>query len=52
VAPRLVALGFTSEKLIELDDVFEQKNDIAKSVERELEKAMFAYGYAPHASRR
>ncbi|GAA0186981.1 hypothetical protein Leryth_005646 [Lithospermum erythrorhizon] len=31
-------------KLI-LDDVFEQKNDIAKAVEDELEKAMSAYGY-------
>lgn len=31
-------------KLI-LDDVFEQKNDIAKAVENELEKAMSAYGY-------
>ncbi|KAF6994495.1 hypothetical protein CFC21_011184 [Triticum aestivum] len=30
---------------LQLDDVFEQKNDIAKSVEQELEKAMFAYGY-------
>ncbi|XP_078153930.1 hypersensitive-induced response protein 1-like [Carex rostrata] len=28
-----------------LDDVFEQKNDIAKSVENELEKAMSMYGY-------
>ncbi|XP_021722969.1 hypersensitive-induced response protein 1-like [Chenopodium quinoa] len=28
-----------------LDAVFEQKNDIAKSVEQELEKAMSAYGY-------
>lgn len=28
-----------------LDDVFEQKNDIAKSVENELEKAMKTYGY-------
>ncbi|KAG9154720.1 hypothetical protein Leryth_014219 [Lithospermum erythrorhizon] len=28
-----------------LDDVFEQKNDIAKAVEDELEKAMSAYGY-------
>ncbi|KAJ6801941.1 hypersensitive-induced response protein 1-like [Iris pallida] len=31
-------------KLI-LDDVFEQKNDIAKAVEQELEKAMSTYGY-------
>ncbi|KMZ65463.1 Hypersensitive-induced response protein 1 [Zostera marina] len=31
-------------KLI-LDDVFEQKNDIAKSVEEELSKAMSTYGY-------
>lgn len=30
---------------IELDLVFEQKNDIAKSVENELEKAMSTYGY-------
>ncbi|CAN4090680.1 unnamed protein product [Withania somnifera] len=28
-----------------LDDVFEQKNQIAKAVEDELEKAMSAYGY-------
>jgi regulator of protease activity HflC (stomatin/prohibitin superfamily) len=28
-----------------LDDVFEQKNEIAKAVENELEKAMSAYGY-------
>ncbi|KAF9604239.1 hypothetical protein IFM89_004945 [Coptis chinensis] len=28
-----------------LDDAFEQKNDIAKAVEEELEKAMSAYGY-------
>ncbi|KAK7822755.1 hypersensitive-induced response protein 1 [Quercus suber] len=28
-----------------LDDAFEQKNDIAKAVEDELEKAMSAYGY-------
>ncbi|KAI3930429.1 hypothetical protein MKW92_014137 [Papaver armeniacum] len=31
-------------KLI-LDDVFEQKNDIARAVEEELEKAMSTYGY-------
>lgn len=30
---------------MDLDDVFEQKNDIAKSVENELEKAMKTYGY-------
>ncbi|KAK1312740.1 Hypersensitive-induced response protein 1 [Acorus calamus] len=30
---------------LNLDDVFEQKNDIAKSVEQELEKAMSMYGY-------
>ncbi|KAL3376514.1 hypothetical protein AABB24_003115 [Solanum stoloniferum] len=30
---------------INLDDVFEQKNQIAKAVEDELEKAMSAYGY-------
>ncbi|XP_057949270.1 hypersensitive-induced response protein 2 [Malania oleifera] len=30
---------------LELDAVFEQKNDIAKAVEDELEKAMSAYGY-------
>ncbi|KAL1291460.1 hypothetical protein HN51_059979 [Arachis hypogaea] len=30
---------------LELDAVFEQKNDIAKSVEEELEKAMSTYGY-------
>ncbi|KAI5558777.1 hypothetical protein POPTR_017G078100v4 [Populus trichocarpa] len=28
-----------------LDDVFEQKNEIARAVEEELEKAMSAYGY-------
>lgn len=30
---------------LELDAVFEQKNDIAKGVENELEKAMSTYGY-------
>ncbi|KAK4834225.1 hypothetical protein QYF36_019254 [Acer negundo] len=30
---------------LNLDDVFEQKNDIAKAVEQELEKAMSAYGF-------
>lgn len=30
---------------LNLDDVFEQKNDIAKAVEDELEKAMSTYGY-------
>ncbi|KNA14361.1 hypothetical protein SOVF_108050 [Spinacia oleracea] len=30
---------------LNLDDDFEQKNDIAKAVEDELEKAMSAYGY-------
>ncbi|XP_020250764.1 hypersensitive-induced response protein 1-like [Asparagus officinalis] len=30
---------------LNLDDVFEQKNDIAKAVEQELEKAMSTYGY-------
>ncbi|XP_047310115.1 hypersensitive-induced response protein 1-like [Impatiens glandulifera] len=30
---------------LELDSAFEQKNDIAKAVEEELEKAMSAYGY-------
>ncbi|KAJ6370014.1 hypothetical protein OIU76_028309 [Salix suchowensis] len=30
---------------LHLDDTFEQKNDIAKAVEDELEKAMSAYGY-------
>ncbi|CAI5521374.1 unnamed protein product, partial [Closterium sp. Naga37s-1] len=30
---------------IELDQVFEQKNEIAKNVEEELEKVMTAYGY-------
>ncbi|OEL15598.1 Hypersensitive-induced response protein 1 [Dichanthelium oligosanthes] len=30
---------------LELDDAFEQKNDIAKAVEEELEKAMSTYGY-------
>lgn len=30
---------------LDLDDVFEQKNKIAKAVDEELEKAMSAYGY-------
>ncbi|KAF9604240.1 hypothetical protein IFM89_004946 [Coptis chinensis] len=30
---------------LNLDDTFEQKNDIARAVEEELEKAMSAYGY-------
>ncbi|CAA0832886.1 Hypersensitive-induced response protein 1 [Striga hermonthica] len=30
---------------LDLDSTFEQKNDIAKAVEDELEKAMSAYGY-------
>ncbi|KAF5818253.1 putative Band 7 domain-containing protein [Helianthus annuus] len=30
---------------LNLDDTFEQKNEIAKAVEEELEKAMSAYGY-------
>lgn len=30
---------------LNLDDIFEQKNQIAKAVEDELEKAMSAYGY-------
>ncbi|KAK7304591.1 hypothetical protein VNO77_42474 [Canavalia gladiata] len=30
---------------LDLDDAFEQKNDVAKAVEEELEKAMSAYGY-------
>ncbi|KAL0917921.1 hypothetical protein M5K25_013030 [Dendrobium thyrsiflorum] len=30
---------------LNIDDVFEQKNDIAKAVEDELEKAMSTYGY-------
>ncbi|KAL3633534.1 Hypersensitive-induced response protein-like protein 2 [Castilleja foliolosa] len=30
---------------LELDSVFEQKNDVAKAVEDELEKAMSAYGF-------
>ncbi|KAG4958771.1 hypothetical protein AAZX31_13G050600 [Glycine max] len=30
---------------LELDSVFEQKNDIAKAVEEELEKAMSTYGF-------
>ncbi|KAF5457174.1 hypersensitive-induced reaction 1 protein-like [Juglans microcarpa x Juglans regia] len=34
-----------SVPMLNLDDVFEQKNDIAKAVEDELEKAMSAYGY-------
>jgi regulator of protease activity HflC (stomatin/prohibitin superfamily) len=30
---------------LELDDAFEQNNQIAKAVEEELEKAMSTYGY-------
>ncbi|KAM0055211.1 Hypersensitive-induced reaction 1 protein [Helianthus debilis subsp. tardiflorus] len=30
---------------LNLDDTFEQKNEIAKAVEEELEKVMSAYGY-------
>ncbi|KAJ0744028.1 putative Band 7 domain-containing protein [Helianthus annuus] len=30
---------------LNLDDTFERKNEIAKAVEEELEKAMSAYGY-------
>ncbi|KAH7651978.1 Stomatin/HflK/HflC family protein [Dioscorea alata] len=30
---------------LDLDDIFEQKNDIAETVKEELEKAMAAYGY-------
>eukprot|EP00249_Psilotum_nudum_P008573 c21372_g1_i1 orf=538-1407(-) len=30
---------------LNLDDVFEQKNDVARTVEEELEKAMSNYGY-------
>uniref|UniRef100_A0A1D1ZIC5 Hypersensitive-induced response protein 1 n=1 Tax=Anthurium amnicola TaxID=1678845 RepID=A0A1D1ZIC5_9ARAE len=30
---------------LDLDEVFEQKNEIAKAVESELEKSMSAYGY-------
>ncbi|WOK95779.1 hypersensitive-induced response protein 1-like [Canna indica] len=30
---------------LNLDDAFEQKNDIARAVEQELEKAMSAYGF-------
>ncbi|CAD6212816.1 unnamed protein product [Miscanthus lutarioriparius] len=30
---------------LELDDTCKQKNEIAKAVEEELEKAMFTYGY-------
>lgn len=30
---------------LNLDDAFEQKNEIARAVEEELEKAMSAYGY-------
>jgi len=30
---------------LNLDDAFEQKNEVAKAVEEELEKAMSAYGY-------
>ncbi|KAJ0651257.1 putative Band 7 domain-containing protein [Helianthus annuus] len=31
--------------MLNLDDTFEQTNEIAKAVEEELEKAMSAYGY-------
>lgn len=46
----LLCFGFTSVirasvPKLNLDDVFEQKNDIAKAVEDELEKAMSMYGY-------
>jgi hypothetical protein len=41
----LLAVIRASIPKLELDDVSKQKNDIAKSVEQELEKAMFAYGY-------
>lgn len=30
---------------LNLDDAFEQKNEIARAVEEELEKAMSAYGF-------
>ncbi|GAU35287.1 hypothetical protein TSUD_274890, partial [Trifolium subterraneum] len=42
---RAVADKAASVPKLELDSVFEQKNDIAKSVEQELEKAMSMYGY-------
>ncbi|CAN1272183.1 Hypersensitive-induced response protein-like protein 1 [Linum perenne] len=37
--------AFYNVPKLNLDDAFEQKNDIAKAVEDELEKAMSAYGY-------
>ncbi|GMN45698.1 hypothetical protein TIFTF001_014885 [Ficus carica] len=45
-----IAFSFTlviraSFPKLNLDDAFEQKNEIAKAVEEELEKAMSAYGY-------
>ncbi|KAK1610724.1 hypothetical protein QYE76_034397 [Lolium multiflorum] len=41
---RLRVINASVPKLL-LDDAFEQKNDIAKAVEDELEKAMSAYGF-------
>ncbi|KAE8662888.1 Hypersensitive-induced response protein 3 [Hibiscus syriacus] len=35
---------------LDMDDVLEKKNDIAKAVENELEKAMSAYGCFRHLS--
>ncbi|CAN1266079.1 Hypersensitive-induced response protein 1 [Linum perenne] len=37
--------AFYNVPKLSLDDTFEQKNDIAKAVENELEKAMSHYGY-------
>ncbi len=34
-----------SVRMMLLDDVFEQKNDIAKNVEEELEKVNFLYSF-------
>ncbi|KAH0890792.1 hypothetical protein HID58_053221 [Brassica napus] len=45
VAGHLTLLIRACVPKLNLDDVFEQKNEIAKSVEEELDKAMTAYGY-------
>ncbi|KAK4781896.1 hypothetical protein SAY86_015998 [Trapa natans] len=42
---QIQALIRASVPKLNVDDAFEQKNDIAKAVEVELEKAMSAYGY-------
>lgn len=44
-SPSYVSVIRASVPRMNLDDTFEQKNEIAKAVELELEKAMSAYGY-------